>query len=61
MGIIKVKFVIMQEVNFVIVVVGFVQLMKDVKYIGQWLLDDVFNLVLVNKGEDYYGYCGEFI
>ena len=39
---------------------GFAQLMKDGKYTGQWSLDDAFNLALANKGEDYYGYRGEF-
>jgi len=34
--------------------------MKDGKYTGQWSLDDAFNLALANKGEDYYGYRGEF-
>jgi len=52
--------VIMQEVNFATAVAGFAQLMKDGKYTGQWSLDDAFNLALANKGEDYYGYRGEF-
>ena len=51
---------IMQEVNFATAVAGFAQLMKDGKYTGQWSLDDAFNLALANKGEDYYGYRGEF-
>ncbi|MDG6095926.1 VWA domain-containing protein [Alteromonas sp. ZYF713] len=59
-GTTKVKPVIMQEVNFATAVAGFAQLMKDAKYTGQWSLDDAFNLALANKGEDYYGYRGEF-
>ncbi len=51
---------IMQEVNFATAVAGFAQVMKDGKYTGQWSLDDAFNLALANKGEDYYGYRGEF-
>ena len=50
-----------RAVDFASAVAGFAQILRGGKYIDNFTLDDVIALAQANKGEDPYGYRGEFI
>lgn len=50
-----------QDIDFATAVVGFSQLLRGGKYMGQWSYDEAIALAHANKGEDFYGYRTELV
>jgi Ca-activated chloride channel family protein len=49
------------EAQFATAVVGFAQLLKEPKYLGEWGFDEALSLAKEGKGRDEFGYRSEFI
>lgn len=49
------------EAEFATAVVGFAQLLKEPKYLGDWSYEQALQLALRSKGDDEYGYRSEFV